>query len=280
MPSSMILSDPEDFSEDGEQRLNRRIAEEALGLRFDEIRQSGSAANVVGMQSEHILFSLRLDSRTYFVQDTRYGIDQEEGTFEGSDEEFLAESRSIMERLDIPLSEVGEELVLKEQTQVAEADPYGRVVRMEDVREGKKFARISRRLEGLSVWSSNLTLGLTKSRQIGFMQLHWPEIPKLVVTEARKVAYRVERGWSAPVQPGATVESVEAGIIHSPPISLVMDIYPAIRVIYKPLDETFGRKATLYLDRHGNNIPMPREFDDRAREEEPLPPRSEPREGS
>src|SRR5215210_835382 len=160
MPPSMIPSDPEEYSEEAEQRLNRQIAEEALGLRFDEIRQSGSAANMVGMQSEHVLFSQRLDSRTYFVQDTRYGVDQENGVFEGSDEEFLAESHSILERLDIPLSEVGEELVLKEQTQIAEADQYGRVVGMEDVGEGKKFARISRHIDGLPVWASNLILGL------------------------------------------------------------------------------------------------------------------------
>jgi hypothetical protein len=249
----------EDYSEDAEKRRIRRIAEEVLGLRFDEIQRSASAANMVGIQSENLLFSQRQDSRTYFVQDTRYGMDQAAGVFEGSDDELLERARSILERLDIPRSEIGEELVLKEQVQVAQVDQYG-TARMEEVQEGKKLARLSRQIDGLPVWSSNHILGLTKDAQIGFMQLHWPEILSHVVTEAHKLNYQVEQGWRPPEQPGATVEAVEAGIIHSPAVGLLMDIYPVIRVIYTPVDRP-GKKPTLYLDRDGHNVPIPRQFD-------------------
>ena len=39
-----------------------------------------------------------------------------------------------------------------------------------------------------------------------------------------------------PEQPDATVEAIEAGIIHSPAAGFLIDIYPAIRVIYTPVD--------------------------------------------
>jgi hypothetical protein len=255
-------SNREDYSEDAERRRISRIAEEVFGLRFDEIRRSGSAANMVGIQSEDLLFSQRWDSRTYFVQDTRYGMDQAAGVFEGSDEELLERARSILERLDIPRSEIGEELVLNEQIQVAQVDQYG-TARMEEVQEGKTLARLSRQIDGLPVWSSKHILGLTKDGQLGFMQLHWPEIPSHVVTEAHKLNYQVEQGWRPPEQPDATVEAIEAGIIHSPAVGFLMDIYPAIRVIYTPVDRP-GKKPTLYLDRDGHNVPLPRQF--------PLPP--------
>jgi hypothetical protein len=38
---------------------------ESLGLKFDDLIQSGSQANVIGIRSETLLFSQRLDSRTY-----------------------------------------------------------------------------------------------------------------------------------------------------------------------------------------------------------------------
>ena len=57
------------------------------------------------------------------------------------------------------------------------------------------------------------------------------------------------------------MESVDAGIIHSPAVGFLMDIYPAIRVIYAPIDDRMGQKATRYVDRHGNDVPVPRQFD-------------------
>jgi hypothetical protein len=34
-----------------------------------------------------------------------------------------------------------------------------------------------------------------------------------------------------------------------------------IRVIYAPEDKTIGRKAVLYLDENGKNVPVPRTFE-------------------
>ena len=62
----------------------------------------------------------------------------------------------------------------------------------------------------MPVWSSNLIVGFTKDKRVGFMQFHWPEIPKQVTNEANRLAFKLKRGWKPPVQEGAKVEAVEA----------------------------------------------------------------------
>ena len=91
---------------------------------------------------------------------------------------------------------------------------------------GKRQVLVTRQLESLPVWSSSMLLGLNWDKSIGFLQLHWPEIPKEVVDRARKFEGIAQQGWKPPERPGAKVESVEAGIIHSPAIGFVMDFVP------------------------------------------------------
>lgn len=251
----------QDYSDETELQRVRQTAEDVLGLTFDRVIQSGSEANLVGIRSERLMFSQRLDSRTYFVQDSQYGLNREAGVFTGPDQEQLELCHTILQELGIPLSEIREEVVRKEQTQLAQIDREKGSIRMEEIQEGKSFVSISRQTNGLPVWSSNMLLGLTKEKRIGFMQLHWPKIPDHMLTEARRLAYKVKHDWRPPEQQGATIESVEAGIIHSPAIGFLMDIYPVIRVVYKPLNEAAGKKPVLYLDRHGNAGPIPRQHE-------------------
>lgn len=250
---------PKDFSDKAETKQINQIAKKILGLKLGKIIRSGSEANAVGIQSEQILFSQRLDSRTYFVQDSKYGTIQKDRTFTGTDQEQIRLSRKIMRQLNIPLSEIAEEVVVKEHTQTAQVNQETGAVNKEDIQEGRKFTRISRQIDGFPVWSSNIVVGLNNKKLVGFMQLHWPEIPQHILNEAQRLSYKIKHGWKPPEQPGATVESVEAGIIHSPAISFVMDIYPTIRVVYSPLDKNIGRKQVLYLDRNGKSVPIPRQ---------------------
>jgi hypothetical protein len=101
---------------------------------------------------------------------------------------------------------------------------------------GARQVRISRNIEGIPVFSSHAVLGFNSRGEIGFMEVHWPEIPGYVLAEAHRLEYKVKNGWRPPEQKEAVVESVEAGIIHSPAVGFLMDIYPAIRVIYAPVD--------------------------------------------
>jgi hypothetical protein len=251
---------PKDFSDKAETEQITRVAKKILGLKLGKIIRSGSEANAVGIQSEQILFSQRIDSRTYFVQDSKYGTIHKDGIFTGTDQEQIRLSRKIMRQLNIPLSEIAEEIVVEEHTQTAQVNKETGAVNKEEIKKGRKLTRISRQIDGFPVWSSNVVVGLNNKKQVGFMQLHWPEIPQHIVNEVHRLSYKMRHGWKPPEQPGATVESIEAGIIHSPALSFVMDIYPTIRAAYSPLDKSIGRKPVLYLDRNGKSVPIPRQF--------------------
>lgn len=266
------MSNSEDHSDQAEIRQLKNIAEERLGLRFDNIVESGSSANVKGIKSAHILFSQRLDSRTFFVKDDRYGSSKEAGIFRGSDAEHLELGRMTLNKLGIPTTEILDEKVLEEKTQAVELQNGGQSIRLGDVQKGRKLVRFFRQIEHFPVWSSNSVFGFTKDKQTGFMQVHWPEIPKHTVEEVHRLVHKLRLGWSPPEMQAASVEAVDAGIIHSPAIAFFMDIYPVIRVIYRP-DMGCGKKPVLYFDRDAKNVPIPREIEWKIeKEQQRLPP--------
>ncbi len=251
----------QDYSDKAELQQLEHIAKKVLNLKFDKIERIGSEYNFMALKSMNILFTKRLDSRTYLVQDIRYGEGRNAGIFEGSEEELTQACRDIFNKLDIPISEIEKEVVQQEYTQIASIDSAKGNVKHEKEKKGQKLAKFTRQIEAIPVFSSSVTLGLTKNKEIGFMEFHWPEIPKHVVTEAHRLKYKVQKGWQPPEQKGAKVETVEAGILHSSTVGFLMDIYPVIRVIYSSEDKKTGRKLVLYLDRHGNTVPFPREFE-------------------
>ena len=126
---------------------------------------------------------------------------------------------------------------------------------------GPRYVQFSREISDVPVFSSRARVEIKSDRRVGSLELHWPEVPEAVVNEARRLQSVVAGGWKPPVRRAATVESVEAGIIHSPPIGFVMDIYPAIRVIYRATESGIGRKPVLYVDATGKDVPLPRVFE-------------------
>src|SRR6185369_8888614 len=187
-------------------------------------KRQGVEGNTAGIQSDHVLFSQRLDSRTFFVQDSRFGDPAEGGAlFDGPDDEIIAAARGVMERLHVPAADIAETTILAEQMQEGRLDPDTGQIQVEPAYAGKRQALITRQIKELPVWSSSMLLGLNWDKSIGFLQLHWPEIPNEVLGRARKLQATVHQGWKPPDREGATVESVEAGVIHSPAIGFVMD---------------------------------------------------------
>jgi hypothetical protein len=91
--------------------------------------------------------------------------------------------------------------------------------------------------------------------------LHWPDLPAAVLKEAQILAALVQQGFEPPELPGSRPESAEAGVMHSPAIGFFMDVAAAVRVVYVGEDPNLGRKATLYLDRHGEPVVRPRDID-------------------
>jgi hypothetical protein len=245
----------------------RLIGEEVLGLSFGDDARTGAEQNLAGVRSPQALFSARLDSRTFFAQNERFGADRPDGVFDGDDDELVELAVRIVEQLGLPVDEIAGRSAVTEQTQAAQVED-GTVVEVEEAQAGKRFARLTRQVQGLPVWSSNVLIGLTALATVGFLQLHWPQIPEDVVARAAKLASTARQGFTPPELVGAKVESVEAGILHSPALGFLMEFQAAIRVVYAPEDETVGRKPVLHLDERGAEIVLPRAFEV---DEEPPP---------
>ena len=170
----------QDYSDKAELQQLEHIARNVLNLKFDKIERIGSEYNFIALKSKNILFTKRLDSRTYLVQDIQYGNGKNAGIFQGSKEELKQACRDIFHKLGIPMSEIDKEIVLQEYTQITSINSAKGAVKHEEAKKGQKLAKFTRQIEDLPVFSSSLTLGLTKNKEIGFMEFHWPEIPKHV----------------------------------------------------------------------------------------------------
>jgi hypothetical protein len=219
----------------------------------------GSAANVSGIRTKILTFSQRHDSRTVFASDNRYGHSGKAGVWTGSDKKAIAACRKLLRAAKVPSDEVADIDVVSEMGQVAERMSE-KEFRTYEPTVLRKIARARRAIDGIPVWSSYTTLGLNSKGDLGWLELHWPEIPSAVVKEGRVLQPLVKRGFKAPDLPGARVERVEAGFIHSPAIGFFMDVAAVIRVLYLCEEPGVGRKPVLYLDRHGNSVTPPRDI--------------------
>jgi hypothetical protein len=219
----------------------------------------GTAANVSGIRTKTLTFSRRLDSRTIFATDARYGVTGRAGAWTGDDRTVVSACRRILRSAKVPSKEVAAIDVLVEMGQVAER-VSDEEFRVEEPALLRKLGRVQRALDGVPVWSSYATVGLADSGELGSLELHWPEVPATVWKEASVLQSLVERGLDPPALDGARPESIDAGILHSPAIGFSLDIVPAVRVVYLGDEIGVGRKATLYLDRHGEPVPRPRDI--------------------
>jgi hypothetical protein len=239
-----------------------QILTQARGLhlpppRPGEVRAEG---NLVGFRSPEVLFSHRQDSRTYFIQDLRPAQEKEEKLFQGPDKDYRERLNEIFRVLKIPPAEISEPRVLTEQTQEGYVDRATGKLTREKPRPGKRWLTAARKVEGVPVFSSRVVMTLSSDGRVGFMELHWPMIPADALRQAHQMQERIRGKWQAPRLQGAHVETVEAGILHSPAVSFVMDIRPVIRVTYAPNEKGLGKKAVRYVDINGRDVPPPRQF--------------------
>jgi hypothetical protein len=78
------------------------------------------------------------------------------------------------------------------------------------------------------------------------------------VWSSHALASVVKGGFRPELVGGAEIESVEAGVIHSPPIGFFMDVVPVIRCVYRASETRLGTKPVLYLNRDGEQVSLPR----------------------
>jgi len=262
-PSNTTLSPDEQEI----QRRTKHVAVETLHLKLDKDVTAGHKDNFSGLRTENISFSQRLDSRTFFAYDKRFSNTKETGMNEEDDDTLLKRSHDLLERLNIPTPEIASARVVQENTQVGERDAKTGQLKLESIKPGKRWVRITRQVDGVPVFSSRATVGFMPNREIGFLEVHWPQIPAEVLKKAGGYLHLIEKDWHVPELKGARVESVTAGIVHSPAAATAMDIVPVIRVIYSPLDNHIGKKPVAYVDAEGKPVTMPRVFLQPPREE-------------
>jgi hypothetical protein len=242
------------------ERAKLQSQAETLHLPIAKEHEVRTQGNVVGFRAPELLFSRRVDSRTFFIQDLRPVQEAKEPMiFQGPEKQYTERLTEVFRALEIPEAEIAQSRVLIEQTQEGRIDPAGKLVR-EEPRPGKRWAIATRHVEGLPVFSSRALMGLSHDGRISFLELHWPVIPPQTLQEAHRLQERVRSGWRPPAIEGAHVESVEAGLVHSPAVSFVMDIHPVIRVTYAPDKPGLGKKAVRYVDLEGREVPPPRQF--------------------
>ena len=222
--------------------------------------QFGSAANISGIRNDTQMFSQRHDSRTIFASHSDYGYRAKAGAWIGADKTAIAACRDALRAAKVPSKEIAGIEVIAEMGQVAEGLSK-KDFKIYEPTMLRKLARARRVIDGIPVWCSYSTVGLNLKAQLGWLEIHWPEIPPVVVQEAKVLEALVKRDFKVPDLAGARVETVEAGFIHSPAVGFYMDIIATIRVIYSGLDPEVGRKPVLYLERHGNSVPLPRDID-------------------
>lgn len=240
------------------QAKTKQLATETLGLKLEGAVDAGHKDNFSGLRTENVTFTQRLDSRTFIAYDKRFSDTAKTGIYKDADEALLKRSHEILDRLKIPIAEIAAEKVVQEKTQTGERDAKTGKMKMEPTENGKKWALISRQVEGVPVFSSRATIALGPAGEVGFLEVHWPEIPANVVNDARRYRDVTGKNWHAPALKGTRVESISAGVLHSPPAGTALDFVPVIRVIYAPLDSRIGKKPVAYVDLEGKPVTMPR----------------------
>ena len=188
----------------------------------------GSAANISGLRDATFVFSRRLDCRTLFAADSRYGPQRKLGAWTGADKSAISTCRRILRAAGVPSAEIAKLDVVVEWGRSAERVSENEFKRLEPY-VLRKIARATRAVDGIPVWKSYASLGLTGRGAVGSLEVHWPEPPRSAVKEASVLQTLVKRGFKPPEMPGARLESLEAGIVHSSAIGFYMDVVAAVQ---------------------------------------------------
>ena len=217
--------------------------------------------------------SYRPAGNAYFLQ--RKGKEHafEDRGFQGSTEELSARGQRLLAELGIDKREIADLQVLQQFVTAGEADPTSGRMTVEQPQRDRRSLFVTRAIEGIPVWNSRLKLDLDEKGEIAALELSWPKIDPKVMEMAHRLKRMVDTDFKAPERASAKVESVEAGILHSPAASFVDEQVAAVRVIYASPGSRLGMKPMVYLDADGKPVSVPRQLE--ARPEEPTPERSQ-----
>lgn len=214
--------------------------------------------------------SYRPKGNAYFVQTGGESVFKK-GAFKGSDEQLIARGRSVLSGLGIDKSEILAAKVLQQFTTAGELDPATRQIKTEASQKDRRTLLVTRAIRGVPVFDSRMTLDLDADNRVAAFELSWPKIDPKVMQEAVRLQGIVKSDYKAPPKPGARIEQVQAGILHSGAAAFVDEQVAAIRLIYAPTDTRLGMKPLLYVAANGKPVAIPRTL--KAKMETPVRPR-------
>jgi hypothetical protein len=244
----------------------------ALGSKAFRIRWTGpltgaSERGVMAVSDGVTTLTTRKGSRTYIVHNRKLTQAPDKQQFSGSDAELQRLGLRMLQAAGADRRQVAEVRVLQQQTQAAEVYGQGQGPRLQPVQRGMRSLLVTRQIDGIPVPSSRVLLNLDRAGNVAFMELSWPDVGPEVVEAAQRLRKAAGERFEAPRMDGATVESVQASILHSPAVGFYNDTTAALRVIYRPDSKILGQKAVRYIDASGKDVGLPRDVD---------PPREEP----
>ncbi len=214
--------------------------------------------------------SYRPKGNAYFVQTGGESVFKK-SAFKGSDEQLIERGRRVLTELGIDRKEILAVKVLQQYTTVGEVDPATRQMKAEAPQKDRRTLLFTRAVRGVPVFDSRMTLDLDADGKVVAFELSWPKIDPKVMEEAIHLQRIVKSGYEAPPRPGAKIEQVQAGILHSGAAAFMDEQVAAIRVIYTPTESRLGMKPLLYLAENGKPVAIPRSLE--AKLEAPVTPR-------
>lgn len=239
-----------------------------FGIRWAGPLVGANERDVIAVSDGVTTLTMRKGSRTYIVHNSKFTSAGERMQFTGTDADLRRVGMRILLGAGADRRQVAEVRILQQLTQAAEVDPTGGGPKFLPMRRGMRSLMITRQIDGIPVLSSRMMLDLDHAGRVAFMELNWPDISPDVIERARQLRKVASGRFEAPSMEGASVESIQASILHSPAVGFYNDATAAIRVIYRPDSKNVGQKPVRYVDANGNDVAQPRDID--APREEPV----------
>ena len=233
----------------------------AFGIHWNGQMRSAVEKNVQAVSDGTITLTTRKGSRTYIVNNKKLTSSPAQLDYAGKDADLQKIGMRFLQAAGVNRAEISDVRVVHQTTQTALRDPTASGFKLDKPKSGAPTLMVARQIDGIPVISSRTVLNVDRIGNVAFMELSWPDIAPEVVDRAQRLRKIASAQYQAPRVEGASVESVQAVILHSPAVGFYDDATAAIRVTYRSDSQTTGKLGVRYLDEGGKEVAMPRQID-------------------
>lgn len=237
------------------------LGAKTFGIRWEGRVVGATERDVMAVTDGVTTLTTRHGSRIFILHNRKRFPPSEHMAFSGSDAGLKRIAMRLLLASGAKEDEIADIKVLQQFTQSGEAIPGSNALKLLPPQRSLRTLVVSRRISGVDVVSSRLTLNLDHTGQVAFLELAWPDISREVLERALHYQKLIVSGYKAPPLDGAEVEATEPVVLHSPAVGFYDDATAAIRVIYRPIAKEVGQKAVRYVDERGDDVKLPRDVD-------------------